>query len=193
MEAGEVEAMSGLLSTAILSLAIGAVIGWLVGSPEDIASGRLRIVGTAAAVLLSLYCRVSSTCHSGKCDAIHYHHHRDYHVAMTSRQDAIASLAEDVGRALVAFAEHLREDDTSTPPPGAAATPGRALGRSQQKVLDAVAASAETGLTAAEVAAETDIASTNTPRILKALSDRGLVFASGESPAVWRTEQIRSS
>lgn len=54
-ESGEIEAMSRLLLTAILCLAVGAVIGWLVGSPEDVASGRLRIVGTAAAVLLSLY------------------------------------------------------------------------------------------------------------------------------------------
>lgn len=104
---------------------------------------------------------------------------------MTSRQDAIASLAEDVGRALVAFAERLREEDTSPPPAAAASTPGRSLGRSQQKVLAAVAGAASAGLTAAEVATQTGIASTNTPRILKALADRGLVVSSDETPAVW--------
>ena len=47
-------------------------------------------------------------------------------------------------------------------------TAGRSLGRSQQKVLDAVAAAGDAGLCAAEVAGKTGIASTNSPRILNA-------------------------
>lgn len=106
---------------------------------------------------------------------------------MTSGQDAIASLAEDVGRALVAFAERLREEDTSPPVPSSAATHGRQLGKSQQRVLTALHEAGDAGLTAADVAQNTGIASTNTPRILKALADRGLVSGSDETPVVWRS------
>jgi hypothetical protein len=105
---------------------------------------------------------------------------------MTSRQDAIASLAEDVGRALVAFAERLREGDTSPPRRVSAATHGRRLGKSQELVLDVVTAAGADGVTATEVARETELSSTNTPRILKGLADRNLVTSSDETPAVWR-------
>lgn len=64
--------------------------------------------------------------------------------------------------------------------------PGTALGTSQQKVLTAVRAAGREGMTSHEAAKKTGLKNTNTPRILKALEERGLVTAAGTSPVIWR-------
>lgn len=105
---------------------------------------------------------------------------------MTTREDAIAELAEDVGRALLAFAERLREEGTAAPRSPTAATHSRQLGKSQQKVVGALQAAGDTGATSTEVARATGISATNTPRMLKALRERGLAEATDETPTIWR-------
>ena len=64
----------------------------------------------------------------------------------------------------------------------------RRLGVSQKKALEAVRAAGETGTTANQVAAATGLTSTNTPRMLKTLAERGLVSSWGSNPTVWYVE-----
>lgn len=59
------------------------------------------------------------------------------------------------------------------------------LGVSQKKVLEAVHASGPGGATASQVAAATGLKSTNTPRMLKTLAERGLVSSEGSNPIIW--------
>lgn len=112
---------------------------------------------------------------------------------MISSNDAWAGLAEDVGNALLLFAERLR----ATPEPTAGARSPRGaprargavdgLGASQQKVLESVRRAGAEGVTSHEVAKVTGLENSNTPRILKALSERGLVSASDTRPIIWRS------
>lgn len=112
---------------------------------------------------------------------------------MTSRNDAWAGLAEDVGKALLLFAERLRAapEPTAGARPASGATRAResddGLGASQIKVLEAVRESGSDGVTSHEVAKSTGLANSNTPRILKALAERGLVAASDTRPVIWRS------
>jgi DNA-binding IclR family transcriptional regulator len=59
------------------------------------------------------------------------------------------------------------------------------LGGAQLRVLEALRADAGNGMTAREVAAVTGLKDTNTPRILKALAERGLAAASETTPRLW--------
>jgi len=106
---------------------------------------------------------------------------------MTSRIEAWAGLAEDIGAALQTFGGRLRESAASgtrrLPPPGEDAEDG--LGTSQLRVLAAVRDADERGTTSAAVAKSTGIADSNTPRILKALAERGLIQAGDTKPTVW--------
>ena len=61
----------------------------------------------------------------------------------------------------------------------------RGLGAAQRRVLEAVQAAGGTGVTASRVAAATGLKSTNTPRMLKALAERGLVSSWGANPIIW--------
>jgi hypothetical protein len=111
---------------------------------------------------------------------------------VTSRDDAWAGLAEDVGSALLRFAERLRTSADATAGSGSSSAstrgrlPGKTLGASQQKVLAALAAAGDEGMTSHEAAKATGLKNTNTPRILTSLRDRGLATGTGESPVVWR-------
>ena len=112
---------------------------------------------------------------------------------MTCRDDAWAGLAEDVGKALLLFAERLHAVPEPTAGSRAASgvTRSRAaddgIGASQLKVLEAVRTSGADGVTSHEVAKSTGVANANTPRILKTLAERGLVTASGTRPVVWKS------
>lgn len=64
----------------------------------------------------------------------------------------------------------------------------RRLGVSQKRVLEAVRAAGDAGTTAKQVAAATGLKSTNTPRMLKTLAERGLVSSWGSNPIVWYVE-----
>lgn len=128
----------------------------------------------------------------GCVNARTYDYETAYHSHVTSRDDAWAGLAEDVGTALLRFAERLRASREATAgwdlPDSATrggATKGK-LGRSQLKVLEAVRAAGDKGMTSHEAATSTGLKDTNTPRILKTLEGRGLVAGAGEAPVVWR-------
>ena len=128
-------------------------------------------------------------------------------VSVDTSDAALAGLAEDVGQALLRYASRLRgpaskadpveqgEGAAALPPTGLAADPVaaeqddgrlRGLGASQKRVLEAVHAAGDSGTTANEVAAATGLKSTNTPRMLKALAERGLVASWGSNPFIWR-------
>ena len=121
---------------------------------------------------------------------------------------AVADLAEDVGRALLRFAGRLRsassadesaasvaEEPSPLPPappagsrePAKVAPDVHGLGASQRRVLEAVQAAGEVGVTASQVAEATGLKSTNTPRMLKALAERDLVSSRGANPIIWQS------
>ena len=107
---------------------------------------------------------------------------------MTSLTEAWAGLAEDIGAALQTFGGRLRE--SGAPATGLRPDPSDgdvedSLGRSQLRVLAAVREAGERGITSPAVAKSTGIADSNTPRILKALADRGLVTAGDAKPTIW--------
>jgi DNA-binding IclR family transcriptional regulator len=52
-------------------------------------------------------------------------------------------------------------------------------------VLHAVREAGDRGVTSHAVAKSTELRSSNTPGILKALRERGLVRADGENPTIW--------
>ena len=66
----------------------------------------------------------------------------------------------------------------------------RGLGASQRRVLEAVQAAGDIGTTAQQVAATTGLKSTNTPRMLKALAERGLLGSWGSNPIIWHAAQV---
>jgi hypothetical protein len=105
---------------------------------------------------------------------------------VTSRIEAWAGLAEDIGAALQTFGSRLRESSAAGVRPE---LPGEdveeGLGSSQLRVLAAVRATGDVGVTSHAVAKSTGIANSNTPRILKALAEHGLVQASDTKPAIW--------
>ena len=110
---------------------------------------------------------------------------------MTPRGSAVAGLAEDVGKALLLFAERLRaEQDPTTQPGGQGVTPcvgdaESSLGAAQLAVLAPVRTSGDTGITSREAAEATGKSNTNTPRILRTLGDKGLVVGSDTTPVMW--------
>ena len=77
--------------------------------------------------------------------------------------------------------------------PGQAEVKVPGLGVSQKKVLEAVRAAGAAGTTANQVATATGLKSTNTPRMLKTLADRGLVSNWGSNPIVWYVDPSRSA
>ncbi len=108
---------------------------------------------------------------------------------MTPRGSAVAGLVEDVGKALLLFAERLRaEGETTAAAPGLRdATRSHArLGGTQARLLEALTAAGPAGMTTTEAAEKVGMAPTNAPRALKALAERGLILASAETPTVWR-------
>ena len=106
---------------------------------------------------------------------------------MTPRERAVVGLAEDVGKALLLFAERLRaeEDSTAARSTPTAATPGPRLGGTQAALLEVVRTAGENGLTTKEAAVQVDVPPSNATRALKTLEERGLVTASTDSPVVW--------
>lgn len=107
---------------------------------------------------------------------------------MTLRTRAVAGLAEDVGKALLLFADRLRAEDEaaaaeSPTPPGRSTS---RVGGTQLELLEAVRGSGDVGLTTREAAEKADMHPNNASRALKGLADRGLVSRGDESPAVWR-------
>lgn len=114
---------------------------------------------------------------------------------MTPRTDAVADLAEDVGKALLTFAERLRAEqeptaaETSSRSGTRASDPESSLGAAQRAVLEALREVGEKGLTSHAAAVAAKKSNTNTPRILTSLASRGLVTSSEEAPAVWRAVQ----
>jgi hypothetical protein len=67
------------------------------------------------------------------------------------------------------------------------------LGVSQKKVLEALRAAGPGGTTANQVAAATGLKSTNTPRMLKTLAERGLISSWGSNPIIWYVEPSGSA
>lgn len=104
---------------------------------------------------------------------------------MTSRIEAWAGLAEDIGAALQTFGSRLRKSTASVRPGPSGEDLKEGLGPSQLRVLAAVRETGDVGVTSHAVAKSTGIADSNTPRILKALADRGLVRASDTKPTIW--------
>jgi hypothetical protein len=105
---------------------------------------------------------------------------------VTSRIEASAGLAEDIGAALQTSGNRLPASSTAVvrpEPSGKGAEDG--LGPSQLRVLAAVRETGDVGLTSHAVAKATGIADSNTPHILKALWDRGQVRASDRKPTIW--------
>jgi hypothetical protein len=109
---------------------------------------------------------------------------------VTSRDDGLAELAEDIGKALLRFADRLRgSEPTSAASAPAAATPRRGLeerlGAAQRAVLEAVRAAGDGGATSTDVAKAANRSSSNTPAVLRTLASHGLVRSVGERPTVW--------
>ena len=100
------------------------------------------------------------------------------------RQEAVTSSAVSPARVSEAVSSAPSRAAARQVPEGAGPRLRR-LGASQEKVLDAVRGAGESGATAAQVAAATGLTSTNTPRMLKALAERGLVAGSGANPIIW--------
>lgn len=108
---------------------------------------------------------------------------------MRTDSDPLAELAEAIGQALLRFAEQVRSPAQPTapaPPAGAAAR--HALGGSQARVLAALTAAGESGMTAKEAADATDLKPTNTHSILNALVQKDLARVVGERPKVWQAQ-----
>ena len=109
---------------------------------------------------------------------------------MTSRIEAWAGLAENVGAALQTFGSQLRASAEPVRSPAAPRAPigedaEDGLGSSQLRVLEAVREAGAVGVTSHAVAKMSGVAGSNTPRILKSLLDRGLVSAGGDKPTIW--------
>ncbi|TPG12895.1 helix-turn-helix domain-containing protein [Pedococcus bigeumensis] len=98
---------------------------------------------------------------------------------------AVAQLAEDVGRALLRFADTLRED--AAVPTTTRRPEGRARGQLQERVLGLKNLTSEHGLAASEVAQQLAVPQSNATRALNTLAERGdLVVVPGERPSRWR-------
>lgn len=98
---------------------------------------------------------------------------------------AWAQLLEDVGHALLRFADTIREEDAQAAAP--AGVPRRKRGALQTSVLGLPGLGDEDGLTASEVADELDIPQSNAQRTLKALTDQKLLERLPEErPYRWR-------
>lgn len=118
-------------------------------------------------------------------------------VAMTSVEDtpleaALAVLADDVAGALQRFARTLRSGThptpTPTPPPVVAVGEIgdlKGLGGAQLRVLELLKEASPDGMTSVDVAKAAGLQSSNTPRLLKSLAERGLVRGDGDKPVVW--------
>ena len=108
---------------------------------------------------------------------------------MTPREHAVAGLAEDVGKALLLFAERLRvAEEPAADVDAAAAMPDTSrLGGTQLRLFDAIRASGDAGLSTKEAADRAGMSPTNAPRALRSLRDRGLITAGDGTPAVWRS------
>ncbi|MFC8502482.1 hypothetical protein ACFUC1_08985 [Pedococcus sp. NPDC057267] len=99
--------------------------------------------------------------------------------------DAMAQLAEDVGRALLRFADTLRQERQAVE--ATRRSDGRTRGALQERVLALEGLAAQGGMSAAEVAEPLAVAPSNATRALNALADRGdLEVIEGERPMRWR-------
>ena len=98
---------------------------------------------------------------------------------------AVAQLAEDIGRALLRFADALGEE-----PAELAQTrrlEGRARGQLQERILGLKDLASEHGLAASEVAEQLGVPQSNATRALNTLAERGdLGAVQGERPSRWR-------
>jgi hypothetical protein len=106
---------------------------------------------------------------------------------MTPREHAVAGLAEDVGKALLLFAERLRagDDSTAAAATGGVAPQGARLGGTQAALLDVVRAAGTEGVTSREAGERVSVASSNATRALKGLHEKGLIAAADSTPVVW--------
>lgn len=98
----------------------------------------------------------------------------------------VADLAEAVGNALLRFAEQVRTGAGPTAASVPAAALQEGLGAAQTLVLEAVRGAGEEGMTARAASEASGVARSNTPRILAALTGRGLTTLVAEGPRVWR-------
>lgn len=113
----------------------------------------------------------------------------------TSRSDPLADLAENVGKALLEFAERLRATPDSTAPPepdtATLSEPGSTpdtskLGSIQTRILEVLQHAGSDGMTSTQIARAVEIPTSNAPRTLKQLEVRNLIVGSNERPAIWR-------
>lgn len=101
---------------------------------------------------------------------------------------AVDQLAEDIGRALLRFADTVREDAAT--PAETRRSDSRSRGRLQERVLELEGLSGEAGLAASEVAMLLEIAQSNATRVLHTLTERGdLERIAHERPSRWRVAQ----
>jgi len=106
---------------------------------------------------------------------------------MTTEREALAALADDVGSALVRFAESLR---TSAPEPttNESASPAAARGTRQKAVLKLRGIATEDGLTAVEVANAVGVRQPNAYKLLESMVEKGWLERVPETePGHWRT------
>ena len=106
---------------------------------------------------------------------------------MTAEREALAALADDVGSALVRFAESLR---TSAPEPTTdeTASPAAARGARQKAVLKLKGIATEDGMSAVEVAKAVGVRQPNAYKLLESMVDKGwLQVLPDVEPTHWRT------
>ena len=98
---------------------------------------------------------------------------------------AIAQLAEDVGQALVRFAERVRREEAVPVADDEGA--GRRLGKTQTRVLALPGLATESGMSSGEVAEQLGLAQGNAQRTLSSLTSIGLLQqVEGVRPNRWR-------
>jgi hypothetical protein len=98
---------------------------------------------------------------------------------------AWAQLLEDVGHALLRFADTIREEDGQAAAP--AGVPHRRRGELQSRVLELPGFDDVTGLAAREVAEQLGVAPSNAQRTLNTLTGQGLLERlPRERPYRWR-------
>ena len=114
------------------------------------------------------------------------------YVDVPTEREALAALAEDVGSALVRFAESLRTS-TPDPKPAAAKTSAAARGTRQQAVLKLEGIDTDEGLTAVEVAKGVGVRQPNAYTLLESMVTKGtLEKAPDTEPAHWRVPRSKA-
>lgn len=107
------------------------------------------------------------------------------------RHDALAELVEDVGQALIRYADALRGAPPSAPTASARGGKGQPRGRRQREVLALPGITKPSGMGAAEVAEGLGISRANVYQLLNGLVQAGwLEEVPAEEPTRWRYRKI---